>query len=228
MIDHATAQPLPVDNLPGPVAMSRLSDRLAAMVPPDVAATIAAQKAQKESAAVAAGLAKAKKLSSEATVRANRAGVATFVDSLIYSFIALALRIVVARVFFLDGQAKVEGPRLPLNVWDFDLSFILPLNVSAVTFSDFMSRYTGIPLPPTLSAYLFTYAEFLLPIMLVVGLGTRFAALGLLMLTAAMQIYMTPDALWSAHVYWMSILAVLLSLGPGQISLDHIIRFIRR
>lgn len=228
MTDHATAQPLPVDNLPGPAAMSRLSDRLAAMVPPDVAATIAAQKAQKESAAVAAGLAKAKKLSIEANVRASRAGVAAFVDSLIYSFIALALRVVIARVFFLDGQARVEGPRLPLNVWDLDFSLVLPLQVKAVTFSDFMSRYTDIPFPPALSAYLFSYAEFLLPIMIVVGLGTRFAALGLLMLTAVMQVWMMPDALFTAHIYWMSILAVLLSLGPGQISLDHIIRFIRR
>jgi len=73
-----------------------------------------------------------------------------------------------------------------------------------------------------------SYAEFILPIMLVLGLGTRFAALGLLIMTALIQIYVMPQALWSAHVYWASMLLVLLSLGAGQISVDHIIRLIAR
>ena len=60
------------------------------------------------------------------------------------------------------------------------------------------------------------------------GFATRFAALGLLIMTALIQLYVLPDALWTAHVYWGAILLVLLSRGPGQISVDHIIRFIAR
>lgn len=225
MTDTTAAGPVPVNNLPGPVAMSRLSDRLAAMVPPDVAATLAAQK---QSAAVTAGLANAKAISARSARRVNRGMIAAFVDSFIYSLVALALRVVIARVFFLDGQTKVEGPRVPVNVWDFDFTLVLPFGVNAITFSDFMSRYTSIPLPPTLSAYLVSYAEFFLPIMLVLGFGSRFAALGLLVITAMIQIYVLPEALWTVHIYWISILMVLLSLGPGQISVDHIIRFIAR
>ena len=73
-----------------------------------------------------------------------------------------------------------------------------------------------VPIPPALAAYLVGGAEFLLPIMLVLGFGTRFAALGLLVVTALIQLYVLPEALWTAHVYWASILLVLLSRGPGH------------
>jgi putative oxidoreductase len=62
----------------------------------------------------------------------------------------------------------------------------------------------------------------------VLGFGTRFAALGMLIMTALIQIYVMPQALWSVHIYWASILMVLLSLGAGQISVDAIIRFVTR
>jgi hypothetical protein len=31
---------------------------------------------------------------------------------------------------------------------------------------------------------------------------------------------------WSVHVYWVSILAVLICVGPGGISIDAIIRWL--
>jgi hypothetical protein len=37
-----------------------------------------------------------------------------------------------------------------------------------------------------------------------------------------------PQALWTAHIYWASILLVLLTLGAGKISLDSLIRFVAR
>ena len=55
-----------------------------------------------------------------------------------YALVALALRLVMARVFFLDGQTQIEGPRVPLNVQDFDLSVVLPLQVKAETFGAFL------------------------------------------------------------------------------------------
>lgn len=228
MTNHAATAPVPVDNLPGPVAMSRLSDRLAAMVPPDVAATIAAENARKQSAAVAAGLAKAKAIAGGSKRRADRTMIAAFVDSFIYSLIALALRVVIARVFFLDGQTRIDGPRVPVSMWDFDFTVILPLEVKTAAFTDVIARMLGVPLPSGLGAYLIAYAEFALPIMLLLGFGSRFAAFGLLLVTALLQLFVQPEMLWTAHVYWMSILMVLLSLGPGQISIDHLIRFMGR
>jgi putative oxidoreductase len=85
-----------------------------------------------------------------------------------------------------------------------------------------------VPLPPLFGAYLVSYAEFILPIFLLLGFATRFSALGLLIITAMIQVYVMPEALWTVHIYWAAMLAVLISLGPGQISVDHIIRFIAR
>ena len=138
------------------------------------------------------------------------------------------MRLVMARVFFLDGQTRVAGPRVPLNVQDFDFSVVLPLQVKAETFGAFLNQYAALPVPPVLAAYLVSYAEFILPICLVLGFGTRFAALGMLIMTALIQIYVMPEALWTVHVYWAAILLVLLSRGPGPISVDAIIRFIAR
>jgi len=167
----------------------------------------------------------------DARARRSRSVTGTLVDGFVgacafipYALVALVLRLAVARVFFLQGQAKVDGPRLPLHIQGFDFSFMLPLQVKAETFTAFMTTYGVLPLPPMLTAYLVTYAEILLPVMLVLGLGSRLAALGLLAVTALLQVYYMPYALWSAHVYWAAILLVLVSLGPGQLSIDHFIR----
>ena len=81
---------------------------------------------------------------------------------------------------------------------------------------------------PGVAAYLFSYAEFALPICLLLGFATRFAALGLLALTMLLQVYVTPAMWGSLHVYWVSILMVLVLFGPGAISIDALIRTIYR
>lgn len=145
-----------------------------------------------------------------------------------YALVALVLRLVMARVFFLDGQARIDGPHLAYSFHGFDFSAVLPLQVKTETFSAFLSHYSALPLPPAFAAYLVSGAEFLLPIMLVLGLGTRFAALGLMMVTALIQLFVQPEALWTAHIYWAAILLVLLARGPGPVSFDHVIRLLAR
>ena len=54
----------------------------------------------------------------------------------------------------------------------------------------------------------------------------RFAALTLLIMTLLMQFYVMPAMWWPAHVYWASILLVLMSVGPGAVSIDALIRYI--
>jgi putative oxidoreductase len=224
---------------PGEVAMSGLADRLVAMAPPPAVLELSdPAPPPRPSPAVAAALSRTAAMSAQAEQRAHRAprsfigmAIESFVSAcsfIPYALVALGLRLVIARVFFLDGQTRVEGPRVPLNLHDIDFSVVLPLQVKAETFVAFLTHYTALPLPPLLSAYAVSYAEFILPVMLVLGLGTRFAALALLVMTAMIQVYVLPQALWSVHIYWAAILTVLLALGPGQVSIDAVIRFVSR
>jgi putative oxidoreductase len=145
-----------------------------------------------------------------------------------YALVGLALRLTMARVFFLDGQTRIDGPRVPLNVQDFNFAVTVPLGVKAETVNAFLTQIPPLPVPPALAAYVLSYAEFVLPILLLLGFATRFSALALLALTVALQLFVMPQALWTTHIYWASILLVLVSLGPGQMSVDAIIRFIAR
>ena len=145
-----------------------------------------------------------------------------------YAVVALDLRVLMARICFLDGQTKIDGPRLPLDVYNYHFSVVLPLNVKAETFTAFMTQFAPLPVPPMLAAYEVSYAEFILPIMLVLGFGARFAALGMLIMTAVISIYIVPETLWNLLIYWFAILALLLTQGPGWLSVDHFIRLVVR
>jgi putative oxidoreductase len=235
MTDTFAIAPAPVDNTAGVRAMSRLADRLAAVAPPPMAASLTAPSALRFSPAVTAALSRSTAMSAGAARRARRtrSTVGIVVDSFVsacsfipYALVALALRLVMARLFFIDGQSLIAGPAVRFESFDFFM--VLPAHVKAETFSAFLSQYATLPMSTALAAYLVSYAEFVLPICLVIGFGTRFAALGLLIITAMIQFYAMPQALWGMHVYWASILIVLLSLGAGQISVDHIIRYVTR
>jgi putative oxidoreductase len=133
-----------------------------------------------------------------------------------------------ARVFFLSGQTKIDGPGVPIQ-WKtagIDVSVTLPAAIRQTTLQLSETQYTDLPMTPVVAAYLFSYAEFVLPICLLLGFATRFAAVGLLALTMLLQIYVTPAMWWSLHVCWVSILMVLVLLGPGAISIDALIRTI--
>jgi putative oxidoreductase len=148
----------------------------------------------------------------------------------VYALLALGLRLVMARVFFLSGQARIEGPGVPIQ-WPaggVDLVVTLPAAIKETTFQLFETQYADLPIAPPEAAYLFSYAEFVLPICLLLGFATRFAAAGLLALTMLLQIYVAPAMWWPLHVYWVSILLVLVLLGPGAISIDALIRTIYR
>jgi len=237
-LTEADRVPEPREPNAGVRSMERLADRLTALAPPPIAARLAgAGMPPRFSPAVEAGLARGRALAADAAQRANspRSFTGRFVDSFVsacafipYALVALVLRLVMAREFFLSGQSKIDGPRVPLNILDFQFSVTLPLQVKYDTITLFLTKYAALPLPTTFAAYTFSFAEFILPVCLVLGFGTRFAAFGLLALTALLQVYVSPDMLWTTHVYWAAILLVLLSRGPGQISIDHIIRFIAR
>jgi putative oxidoreductase len=146
----------------------------------------------------------------------------------VYALLALGLRLVMARVFFLSGQAKIEGPgvRSHFPAAGVDLSVTLPAAIRETTFQLFETQYAELPIAPAPAAYLFSYAEFVLPICLLIGFATRLAAACLFALTMLLQIYVAPAMWWPLHVSWASILLVLVLLGPGAISIDALIRTI--
>ena len=221
-------------NGPSNHPLDNLADRLNALVPP-------AQPGR--SAAVEAALRKSRARVAVATRRADRRSfIGKMIDNTVrgvgvvpYALVALALRLVIARVFFLAGQTMIEGPRVALTppapvsqYLPFEWSFVVPTGVKAETFAMFANQFSAVPVPPTIGAYLVSFAQFLLPVLLVLGLATRFSAFGLLVITVMIQLFVYPDALWTTHIYWIVILTALMSAGPGTLSLDHLIRWATR
>ena len=119
----------------------------------------------------------------------------------------LALRLPVAVVFWRSGRTRVEG-------WNiFDITASQP----AIFEYEF-----GMPFP-VLSAHVTAIAEHVLPVLLVLGLFTRLGGLGMLIMTMVIQFFVYPDAWLNAHMFWATILIAVIVLGPGKISLDHMI-----
>ena len=77
-------------------------------------------------------------------------------------------------------------------------------------------------LDPTLAARLAVFNELTFPVLIALGLATRLATLPLLGMVAVIQTFIYPNA-WHEHLLWTSVLAVLLTRGPGVFSLDHLI-----
>jgi len=119
--------------------------------------------------------------------------------------ILLFMRVVLAGVFWRSGQTKTEGSWLTLK----DSTYAL-----------FETEYSGLPLPPHLAANLASLAEHILPVLLVLGLFTRFSALGLLCMTLIIQIFVYPDAWWTEHSLWSAMALVLIVKGGGLLSAD--------
>ena len=60
------------------------------------------------------------------------------------------------------------------------------------------------------------------PVLLVLGLGTRFAALGLLFMTLIVELTV-PDG-WPIHLTWAAMALGIMAGGSGRISMDHLVR----
>jgi putative oxidoreductase len=126
-------------------------------------------------------------------------------DRIPYSLLALAARIFPAAVFWQSGQTKVDGWHLSDNAVDL-----------------FRDEY-GLPvIDPTAAAYLAAFAEHFFPVLLVLGLASRFAALALLFMTLVIEVFVYPDA-WPTHGVWATCFLVVIARGPGLFSLDHFI-----
>lgn len=135
------------------------------------------------------------------------------------SLIALLARFSIAAVFWSSGQTKIEGLALNLVTGEFTPGWPR-LSESAVAL--FRDEYRLPLLSPELGALLAALGEHALPLLLLLGLGTRLAACGLLVMTAVIQLLVYPGA-YATHGVWAAVLLWLMARGPGRLSLDHLI-----
>lgn len=120
--------------------------------------------------------------------------------------IELAFRIGVGMVFFKSALTKLD------DAW----------MVSDSAIALFQDEYKVPLLPPRLAATLGTANEFFSSILVMIGLAARPAAAALLGLVAVIQFLVYPGN-WAEHLMWASLLAYVLTRGPGPISLDHLL-----
>jgi putative oxidoreductase len=132
------------------------------------------------------------------------------------SLTQLALRLALAVPFWKSGILK----------WD---SF-LRLNDTAITLitDEFKLHLPGGPYDfpaPAVMAFLSGCGEIAFPVLLVLGLGTRFAAAGLLFMTLIVELTV-PDG-WPVHLTWAAMALAIMAWGPGRLSADHFIESLR-
>jgi putative oxidoreductase len=128
------------------------------------------------------------------------------------SLVQLVMRIALGVPFWKSGILKWNG--------------FLQLSDTAVTlFTDeFMLHLPGGPYhypAPTVMAFLSGCGEVTFPILLVLGLATRFAALGLLFMTVIVELTV-PDG-WPIHITWAAMALGIMAGGAGKLSLDNVI-----
>jgi putative oxidoreductase len=123
-------------------------------------------------------------------------------DRVPYTLLALPLRVGAAAVFWNSAMTKLAN-------WD-------------TTIELFTDEYKVALLPPEFAANLVLSIELTTPVLLVLGLFTRAAALVLLGMTTVIEVFIYPLA-WPTHIQWAAMLLMLLCRGAGQLSLDHVV-----
>jgi putative oxidoreductase len=115
----------------------------------------------------------------------------------------------VARVFFLSGLSKLR---------DWDTTLLL-----------FTEEHPVPGLPPALAAVMGTGGELVLPVLLLLGLGGRFAAMGLFVMNAVAVLSLPgmPEQALQLHIFWGSLLLALALWGPGAWSLERFLPWCR-
>ena len=119
--------------------------------------------------------------------------------------VAVIARLSIAGVFCRSGETKLDG-------WS--------VSDSAVYL--FENEYRRPLIDPWLAAHLAAFAEHFFPVLLVIGLASRFSALALLAMTLVIEIFVYPDA-WPTHGTWAVCLLFIAARRPGLLSIDALI-----
>lgn len=133
------------------------------------------------------------------------------------SLVQLVLRLALAVPFWKSGILKWE-------------TFPTKVNETAVLLftEEFQLHlpFATVPYPfPELTAHLVALAEVTLPVLLVVGLLTRFAGLGILVMSIMIQLTV-PEG-WPIHLTWAAMALAIMAQGAGWLSLDTALRIER-
>lgn len=112
----------------------------------------------------------------------------------------LFIRLWMAEIFFSSGLTKIAS-------WE-------------TTVALFADEYKVPLLPPELAAWLGTAAELACPVLLALGLASRFAAPPLIVMTLVIQFTYLDKA---EHFFWIMLLAQIALRGPGALSVDTLI-----
>ncbi len=126
-------------------------------------------------------------------------------DKLPADIAQLLARLLAGLVFFRSGLAKIDG-----------------FAVKDTTFLLFEDQFALPLIPPEAAAYMATAAEFTLPLLLWVGLFSRIAATGLLIMTLVIQVFVYPGS-YETHGLWAVALLLVMTFGPGRLSLDYLL-----
>lgn len=122
-------------------------------------------------------------------------------------FVLLWARTWVAKIFYDSGRTKAGESYWEIN----DFQGTLFEEEYGITFVD-----------PEIMAQMALYAETILPVMLFLGVASRLGAAGLIGMTLFIQFFVYPLH-FTDHATWMAALGMVLCMGPGKISLDHLL-----
>lgn len=123
-----------------------------------------------------------------------------------YSFIALVARLSVAWPIWEAGRARVDGG------WN----ILVP---RSATMAMYLGGWNLRLISYDWAAIATQLAEFALPILLAVGLASRFAAFGLLVLLVVFELFVHSGP-YALHGAWAALLLMVMRFGPGSVSLD--------
>ena len=133
-------------------------------------------------------------------VREWAATVIAWLDRFPLSVLLLVFRFSIGSVFWHAGLTKIAS-------WQ-------------TTVALFENEYKVPLLPPELAAYMATTIELACPVLLVLGLAARLATLPMLAQTFVIEAFVYPED-WIEHLTWASALLLILTRGPGAISIDR-------
>lgn len=135
------------------------------------------------------------------------------------AWIALLARFSIAAIFWKSGQTKIQGFSLDIVSGEFQLGWP---HLSDSIVDLFRDEYRLPLVPPELGAVLAAGSEHLFPVLILLGLATRFSAMALLGMTTVIQLFVYPDA-YPTHGVWAAALLFLVARGPGPLALDHLV-----
>ena len=139
------------------------------------------------------------------------------------SLISLLARLSLAVTFLNSFSTKVEGIQIQdLIPTQFDLS---KFKIADKTYFLFENVYHVPLLPSSFATVMATTAELVCPVLLILGLATRFSALALLGMTLVIQTFVfgTFQAFVNPHITWIFACLYLMRYGAGKISLDWLL-----